>query len=498
MSDNYRNHLQSIPGADKLWDESLPDAIDIDRLVRLTEATVPPPFPPPSTLIREKIRQAPLPRTQAHNDVIRGRQWPQELTNTSAQQVAMSGQLVPRGTSDPPFHYGGSQVQANASDGYTLRQRQQHNSIYAQALSEGHTPTPPPESLREMIPNIDELWDPRLPFCLNISRMVSGDTTPLPPPRQPDPFDSLITGFANDLRLSAEAEANEDDMFNADFEDIVSALRKPATDSLQSPLLALQQQVASVFKHGPLRAGGVFESLYEAARSGVTTAKTPLGDWPVPWNSCKAAATLVGLLASPVKRLFEVAKFQSESLGGLPTYEEIHNDPSTSLLKNFQHAKALARGEHGASSVLVVSLIDVEIFELARRGTSRGFTSFAHTFVLGIGPEGVIIWQGWGEHGYGLNQWIKNGDARVRTWQEAGDFVDVFEKFVAYKVSRLSKSPIRVKDSGDTNSDRRASGMRSGTSYTRSASTLTSSRSAEVRGHRGRLFRRHSLGCGCW
>jgi hypothetical protein len=291
-----------------------------------------------------------------------------------------------------------------------------------------------------MIPNIDELWDPRLPLALNIARMVSGDTTPSPVPRQPDPFDSLVTGFVNNVRLPAEAEANDDDESNANFEDIVSALHKPSTESLQSPLLALQQQVATIFKHGPLRAGGVFESLSEAARSGVTTAKTPLGDWPVPWNSCKAAATLVGLLAFPVKRLFEVAKFQSESLGGLPTYEEIHNDPSTSLLKNFQHAKALAHSEHGTSSVLVVSLIDVHIFELARQGRSQGYTSFAHTFVFGIGPEGVIVWQGWGEHGYGLDKWINDGNARVRSWQEADDFVNIFEKFVAYKVSHLSKS----------------------------------------------------------
>jgi hypothetical protein len=357
------------------------------------------------------------------------------ISTQQTEKVAMSGQLVPRRTSDLPLHYRGSQVQAPTSNRSNPREQQQWDSVYAQALSEGYTPTPPPEGFKDLIPNIDELWDPRLPLALNIARMVSGDTTPLPPPRQPDPFDSLITGFANDLRVSTGAEAHKDHKSTADFADIVSALRKPATDSLQSPLLALQQQVATVFKHGPLRAGGVFESLSAAAKSGVTTADTPLSDWPIPWNSCKAAATLIGLLASPVKRLFEVAKFQSESLGGLPTYDEIHTTPSTCLLKNFQHAKALARGEHGTSSVLVVSLIDVEIFELARQGTSEGYTSFAHTFVLGIGPEGVIIWQGWGEHGYGLDEWINDGNARVRTWQEAGDFVDVFEKFVAYKVS---------------------------------------------------------------
>lgn len=97
--------------------------------------------------------------------------------------------------------------------------------------------------------------------------------------------------------------------------------------------------------------------------------------------------------------------------------------------------KALARGGKGTTSVLVVSLVDVHIFELARQGTSQGYTSFAHTFVLGIGPEGVVVWQSWGEHGYGLDEYISRGDARIRSWQEAGDFVDVFGNFAAYEVS---------------------------------------------------------------
>ena len=82
----------------------------------------------------------------------------------------------------------------------------------------------------------------------------------------------------------------------------------------------------------------------------------------------------------------------------------------------------------------MVSLVDVHSFELAKPNKPTGYTPFAHTFVLGIGPEGVIVWQGWGEHGYGLDEWISKGDARVRTWQEAGDLVENVERFAAYKV----------------------------------------------------------------
>lgn len=101
--------------------------------------------------------------------------------------------------------------------------------------------------------------------------------------------------------------------------------------------------------------------------------------------------------------------------------------------------KCVLGGEEGILSVLVVSLLDVHIFELARKGMSEKFTSYAHTFVLGVGPEGVVIWQGWGEHGYPLDRYIRDGGARVRSWQETGDFVDRFEIFAAFEVSHFSR-----------------------------------------------------------
>jgi hypothetical protein len=240
--------------------------------------------------------------------------------------------------------------------------------------------------------------------------------------------------------------------YNDDFEDTVRSLRRPAPYDLQSPLLALQKQISNVFRHGPQRAGGVFVNLSAAAESRATTVRTLTRDLAFKWNSCKAAATLVGILACPAGCLFEVAKFQSKRLNGLPSYDEVHDTPSTSLQTAFRDAKALARGEEGVSSVLVVSLADVHSFELERQRKEREkrerqkkkgrkkekektYTSFAHTFVLGIGPEGVILWQAWGEHGYGLDQWIKDGETRVRTWQEVGDLVSDFESFVAYEVS---------------------------------------------------------------
>lgn len=294
----------------------------------------------------------------------------------------------------------------------------------------------PPDLMRQLVPNIDELWDPRLPMSLNIARVVSGEAGParqgqrqIQPQASGDQNDpqteiAYAQGLEHETGLyfepvrpgrathsaqasslvprqgtTAEASSNQPDLDTTEYEDIIRALRKPTQCNLESPLLALQQQLINVFKHGPLRAGGVFVSMSAAAESGLIAAQIPDFDMPVPWNSCKAAATLVGLFACPPARVYEVLKFQYQRLNGLPTSDLIHNTPNTSLQTAFRHAKQLARGEKCTSSVIEVSLTDVHIFELARQGRSKGYRSFAHTFVLGIGPEGVIIWQGWGEHG---------------------------------------------------------------------------------------------------
>jgi hypothetical protein len=351
---------------------------------------------------------------------------------------------------------------------HARRHRQQQPASDSSTSVVESAPVPksqPPAFLRQVQPNIDELWDSNLTVARNIARIdgreagiaqEGEDSNPYSaeeeeavnfmvqeiesfgrmsaPRRRPNPL------LAPQQQTTAGATIEKSEYCSAECEDIIRALRRPAPENLQSPLLALQQQVLNIFKHGPQRATGVYGSLSGAAQSGLTKAKMPDGDLPIPWNSCKAAATLIGLLACPSDRVYEVVKFLSQALGGLPTLKEIRKTPSASLQTAYQNAKALACGEKHISSAIVVSLTDVHIFELAAKGRSEEFTSFAHSFVIGIGPEGVIVWQGWGEHDYGLDQWIKDGRAQVQTWQEAGDLVGVFEKFAAYKASSTSNS----------------------------------------------------------
>ncbi|KAK4959190.1 hypothetical protein LTR10_003990 [Elasticomyces elasticus] len=217
-----------------------------------------------------------------------------------------------------------------------------------------------------------------------------------------------------------------------EFQEITKALNPKVEQQFTSPLLALQHLIASVFLHGPLRAGGVHGSICIATEQHTTEADVPTENLAVEWRSCKAATTLVGLLTCPDDEVYSTRKFLSQGLGGLPTLDEMRNTPSASLPSALRKAKALARKENFATAILV-SFVDVHIFELAAKHKAEKFTSFAHSFAIGIGPEGVIVWQAWSEHGYSLDQYIKRDGARLRTWQEAGDLVDSFDKLTQHK-----------------------------------------------------------------
>lgn len=95
------------------------------------------------------------------------------------------------------------------------------------------------------------------------------------------------------------------------------------------------------------------------------------------------------------------------------------------------------------TTLLLTSLIDVAALELRRNSNKTKskdgeYTSFAHDFVLGVGPEGVRIWQCAEERGVGLMEYVcEKDETRVRSWEEAEEWVAAFEKMVARKVCAL-------------------------------------------------------------
>jgi len=131
--------------------------------------------------------------------------------------------------------------------------------------------------------------------------------------------------------------------------------------------------------------------------------------------------------------LFLSYKLNSQGLHGTPNLDEIRANASGSLGKVYGKAREGAKG--GKCTVISVQLSDVYIQELAKQGRSGDYTSFAHSFVMGIGEQGVVVWQAWGEFGYGIDEYLERGGARIRSWEEADRFVASFEKFLPGKVS---------------------------------------------------------------
>ncbi|KAK5682446.1 hypothetical protein LTS10_005574 [Elasticomyces elasticus] len=288
-------------------------------------------------------------------------------------------------------------------------------------------------------------WDPAVDPSANIARMVMGSTNLDEDLKRVNEANARQRQAMGITQAEGRADGSisygdrviarakkEFELTGTEFREIIQALNPKLEQNFTSPLLALQHLVASVFLHGPLRAGGLYGSLGLVAEHNTNEAEVPSENLDVEWRSCKAAATLVGLLACPVKQLYTTRKFLSGLLGGLPTLKEIRTTPSASLPVAFRAAKTLAR-KAPVMTLILVSLVDVHIFELAAKRKADSFTSFAHSFAIGIGPEGVIVWQAWGEHGYSLDKFIENGGARLRNWQEAGSFIDWFDRLTQHK-----------------------------------------------------------------
>lgn len=205
-----------------------------------------------------------------------------------------------------------------------------------------------------------------------------------------------------------------------------------------SPLTNLFVKIHHFFASGTQTASIRFAAIQttvtmgetEVTPSALLLASVKVAGEGLPWNSCKLAATLVLLHAVPkdASVMFEALKFQSQSLGGLPTMSIINVTPSADLAPRFALAKKAAiNGKVGKCTVLAVSLVDVEMIERGEnKNKPMGYSSFAHTFVLAIGREGWRVFQSWGEHGYRLDEYLERGGARLRDWKEAKAFLKAF------------------------------------------------------------------------
>jgi len=274
-----------------------------------------------------------------------------------------------------------------------------------------------------------------------------------------------------------------------------------------SALAILRHQMEMFFSFGPelasfafaklqkiaaTRSNKMIESDLDVSLSGLDSKS--LSQWSslYPWNSCKMAATLVLLFAAPRdgESLFSAVRTQSHSLGGLPTLEHIRETPSSSLDTAYRRAKQDASGQEKRTTVMAVNLTDVHIFELVEQGKAESYFSFAHVFVIAVGPEGAVIWQSWGKFGYRLDEYLNRGGGGLRNWQEADQFVNDFTKLVSGKVSENLVLPTFVLNSY------RVPGRPRGTNCTRDCFTSILTKFVGLRGQRNLWYPNSNLGSG--
>lgn len=233
-----------------------------------------------------------------------------------------------------------------------------------------------------------------------------------------------------------------------EVQDLLADLNALLPDA--SPLRLLQHRVEAFFKKGTRMASFAFAALENVAMEGIyeldeervkielsTTEPKPESEYikNYPWTSCKLAATLVMILAASKEGMYDAIKSQSRHMGGMPRLKDIRETPSASFVKEFRIARDAALGKEKSATVMQVTLTDVCIFELEEQGQFQEYFEFSHVFVVGVGPEGVTVWQAWGKHGYRLDEYLGRNGTRVRNWKEAEQFVDDFEKLILGKVS---------------------------------------------------------------
>lgn len=147
-----------------------------------------------------------------------------------------------------------------------------------------------------------------------------------------------------------------------------------------------------------------------------------------PWNSSKVATTLVIFEAATRKQTRDALEFILMPRGGKLTIDDVINTPSVDLEKELISAKMAADdGNVGKVTVLGVHLVDLERLKgEAYDEDEDRYTSFDHSFALGIGREGVRLYQAGAPQELNFFDWMREGKARVRSWKEMSTFINSF------------------------------------------------------------------------
>ena len=212
-----------------------------------------------------------------------------------------------------------------------------------------------------------------------------------------------------------------------------------------SPLLVLQHFIREYFHCNPSTASFMYVQLEAAVRKGETNVDligapvltSDLWAWVVSWTSAHYAACLVMMLAARKESMLTAMKAFSTSLNGIPDLKVMRRVPTASLTDAYYEARTAAWIER-KTTVLGIGLFDLHWLKLKAINEHAKYSPFTHTFTMGIGPEGFILWQAGGEGCSELptldEHLAADGDC-VHNWTTGDVFIENFEKLVINPVS---------------------------------------------------------------
>ena len=278
-----------------------------------------------------------------------------------------------------------------------------------------------------------------------------------------DPSRSVVVNFLNILYRGSAPEQSQASIIAFDTSrnrtwigelgDELNSLSNPTTEeeirASSTPLKALRQYLVILFGFSPRLASQFYARIENAVRLGTTIVDrldVPL-EVPTeffadsfPWDSQQLVASLILVVAAPEEYMYDALRFQTKAMGGHSRkLQDIKETESASLRDAFEEAKKGAM-EKDKTTVLCVELVDLTNAMIVELGLeiAENFCSFSQTFIMGIGPDGVMILQAGGTlGGYTLEEYGMAGHDRLRTGNEANRFVTAFEKFAVRQVRPL-------------------------------------------------------------
>ena len=276
-----------------------------------------------------------------------------------------------------------------------------------------------------------------------------------------DPSRSVAINFLNILYRQSKPEISQEAIAAYDLAKerhwigelgtILNSLgNNPTTDDemeiSRSPLMALRQYISHLFAYGPRAASYFYARLENAVRKGTTVidrlelpGSVP-GDFfseSYPWDSQSLASTLVLVVAAPLEWTYDALRFLNRAMGHWSHVpHDMKGTESASLRDAFEAGKKGAT-EKRQTTVLCVELVDLASAAMSemRLKAAWNHTSFGQTFVMVIGPEGVMTLRAGGPlEGYTLPEYGKSKRDRIQLGKEGNRFVADFEKFAVREV----------------------------------------------------------------